>query len=168
MVAVGTLVREERFFETLPDLKAAIDGSQAAMVYYTYTRASQKVINALAETGVPCFSTPGRTARALSAAVDYAEFLRRANQVAILREADDVRVGGGGELAGPEWSALREWRAGICGAARSGIAGRASGQIGRRGGGRLRGPRRAAGGAQDPVARPGPQDRYRRRAAGAA
>jgi acetate---CoA ligase (ADP-forming) len=97
VVAVGTLVREARFFETLPDLKAAIDGSQAAVVYYTYTRASQNVISALAEAGIPCFPTPGRTARALSAAVEYADFLRRADQVAVLRTAPPG-------TGGPLWS----------------------------------------------------------------
>jgi acyl-CoA synthetase (NDP forming) len=36
--------------------------------------------------GVPCFSTPGRTARAIGAAVEYAEFLRGADDVAVLHE----------------------------------------------------------------------------------
>ena len=83
IVAVATLVREERFFQSLAELRAAIDGSQTAIVYYSYTRASPKVVEALAELETPCFSTPGRTARALGAAVDYAEFLDRLDQVAV-------------------------------------------------------------------------------------
>jgi acetyltransferase len=83
IVAVATLVREERFFQTLADLRAAIAGGQSAVVYYSYTRASPKVVDALAELEIPCLSTPGRTARAVSAAVEYAEFLNRLDQVAV-------------------------------------------------------------------------------------
>ncbi len=83
IVAVVTLVREERFFHTLPELREAIAGSRAAVVYYSYTRASPRVLAALAEEEIPCFSTPGRTARAVSAAVEYAEFLNRLDQVAV-------------------------------------------------------------------------------------
>jgi acyl-CoA synthetase (NDP forming) len=83
IVAVATLVREERFFQTLADLRAAIAGSHAAVVYYSYTRASPKAVAALAELEIPCFSTPGRTGRAVSAAVEYAEFLERLDQVAV-------------------------------------------------------------------------------------
>jgi acyl-CoA synthetase (NDP forming) len=85
VVPVGTLVREKRFFETLPELKSALTSSQAAVAYYTYTRASPSALSALNELGVPCFSTPGRTARALSAAVEYAEFLGRLDDVAVFR-----------------------------------------------------------------------------------
>jgi acyl-CoA synthetase (NDP forming) len=83
IVAVATLVREERFFQTLADLRTAIEGSQSAVVYYSYTRASPKVVAALAELDIPCFSTPGRTARAVGAAADYAEFVSRLDQVAV-------------------------------------------------------------------------------------
>ena len=83
IVAVATLVREERFFQTLADLRAAIAGSQSAVMYYSYTRASPKVVAALAELEIPCFSTPGRTARAAGAAADYAEFVNRLDQVAV-------------------------------------------------------------------------------------
>jgi acyl-CoA synthetase (NDP forming) len=83
IVAVATLVREERFFQTLTDLRAAIAGSQRAVVYYSYTRASPEVVAALAEMEIPCFSTPGRTARAVGAAADYAEFVNRLDQVAV-------------------------------------------------------------------------------------
>jgi acetate---CoA ligase (ADP-forming) len=83
IVAVATLVREERFFQTLPELREAIAGSQSALVYYSYTRASPKVLAALAEEEIPCFSTPGRTARAVSAAVEHAEFLNRLERVAV-------------------------------------------------------------------------------------
>jgi len=82
VVAVGTLVREERFFQTFAELQQTLEGATAAVVYYSYTRASPAVISALAGLGIPCFSTPGRTARALSAAAEYAEFLQRADQVA--------------------------------------------------------------------------------------
>ncbi|MCA1646314.1 MAG: acetate--CoA ligase family protein [Chloroflexi bacterium] len=85
---VATLVREERFFETLRDLKDAIAGTSAAVAYYSYTRASPAVIAALTELGIPCFSTPGRTARALSAAAEYAEFLDRLDQVAVFQPID--------------------------------------------------------------------------------
>jgi acyl-CoA synthetase (NDP forming) len=90
VVPVGTLVREERFFQTLPDLRKAIDGSEAAVAYFTYTHASPRVIEALNEIGVPCFSTPGRTARALSVAVSYAEFVRSASEVRVLGSTDAV------------------------------------------------------------------------------
>ncbi len=83
IVAVATLVREERFFQTLADLRAAIEGTQSAVVYYSYTRASPKVVAALAELEIPCFSTPGRTARAAGAAAEYAEFVSRLDQVAV-------------------------------------------------------------------------------------
>src|SRR6266849_6534516 len=83
IVAVVTLVREERFFHTLPELREAIAGSRAAVVYYSYTRASPRVLAALAEEEIPCFATPGRAARAVSAAVEYAEFLNRLDQVAV-------------------------------------------------------------------------------------
>jgi acyl-CoA synthetase (NDP forming) len=85
LIAVGTLLREERFFEALPELRAAIEGTAAAMVYYSYTRASPKVIATLAELGIPCFSTPGRTARAVSAAVEYAAFVRDLESVTVMR-----------------------------------------------------------------------------------
>jgi acetate---CoA ligase (ADP-forming) len=87
VVPVATLVREERFFQTLPDLKQAINGAEAAIVYYSYTRASPAVLSTLAEMGIPCFSTPGRTARALSAAADYADFTRHVEDVRIFAEA---------------------------------------------------------------------------------
>ncbi|HEV7666173.1 MAG TPA: acetate--CoA ligase family protein [Chloroflexota bacterium] len=99
VVAVGTLVREERFFETLPELESAIEGTAAATVYYSYTRASPKVLAALAELGIPCFSTPGRTARAMAAAAEYAEFLRGAGSVAVLR--DDGSPGTWPAVRGP-------------------------------------------------------------------
>ena len=83
VVAVATLVREERFFETLPDVKAVIARTSSVVAYYSYTRASPRVIGTLAELGIPCFSTPGRTARALGAAADYASFVRRAGDVAV-------------------------------------------------------------------------------------
>jgi acyl-CoA synthetase (NDP forming) len=91
VVAVESLVREERFFETMPDLRAAIDGSEAAIVVYSYTRASRKVVATLAELEIPCFSTPGRTARAVSAAVEHADFLNRLDQVAVFDEESPRR-----------------------------------------------------------------------------
>jgi acyl-CoA synthetase (NDP forming) len=84
VVAVSTLVREERFFQTFGELQQTIASAPAAVVFYSYTRASPAVIEALAGLGVPCFSTPGRTARALSAAAEYAEFLQGAEQVEVL------------------------------------------------------------------------------------
>jgi acyl-CoA synthetase (NDP forming) len=92
LLPVGTLVREGRFFDTLPDLEQAIEGTPAAVVYFSYTRASPAVIGALAERGVPCFSTPGRTARAIGAAVEYAEFLRNADDVAVLHTRQSPTV----------------------------------------------------------------------------
>ena len=86
VVAVATLVREERFFETLPELKQAIREAPAVVVYYSYTRPSPRVIETLAELGVPCFSTPGRTARAVGAAADHAAFLSRMDDVAVFTE----------------------------------------------------------------------------------
>lgn len=83
VIPVGTLVREERFFETLPELKDAVASTRAVVVYYSYTRASPAVIAALAELGIPCFSSPGRTARGLSAAVEYAQFLCQLDQLAV-------------------------------------------------------------------------------------
>jgi len=84
VVAVGTLVREERFFQTFAELQRIAAGAPAAIVYFSYTRASPAVVSALAGLGIPCFSTPGRTARALSAAVAYAEFLPRVDEIALL------------------------------------------------------------------------------------
>jgi acetate---CoA ligase (ADP-forming) len=84
VVAVATLVREERFFQTFAELEQTVDGADAAVVYYSYTRASPAVIGALAGLGIPCFSTPGRAARALGAAATYAEFLNGMDQVAVL------------------------------------------------------------------------------------
>ena len=84
VLPVGSLVREERFFATLPDLRAAIAGTTAAVVYYSYTRASSRAVQALADIGVPCYSTPGRAARAIGAAADYAEFRRGLDDVAVL------------------------------------------------------------------------------------
>lgn len=88
VLAVATLVREERFFETLDDVKQAIAGSKAVVAYYSYTRASPRVLQTLSELGVPCFSTPGRTARALGAAADYASFVRRAGEVRVFGARD--------------------------------------------------------------------------------
>jgi acyl-CoA synthetase (NDP forming) len=87
---VGTLVREERFFQTLDEFRAAIAETETAIVFYSYTRASNRVIGALNELDVPCFPTPGRAARAMSSAVEYAEFLRG---------IDDVRLFEGRESA---------------------------------------------------------------------
>ena len=53
------------------------------MVYYSYTRASGKALAALAKEGIPWFSTPGRTARAVGAALDYARFVDHLDQVAV-------------------------------------------------------------------------------------
>jgi acyl-CoA synthetase (NDP forming) len=83
VLAVATLVREERFFETLADLKQAVAGSRSVVVFYSYTRASPRAVQTLAELGMPCFSTPGRTARAVSAAADYVAFTRRADDIAV-------------------------------------------------------------------------------------
>jgi acyl-CoA synthetase (NDP forming) len=80
---VVTLVREERFFETLPEVREAVADASSAIVYYSYTRGSPASIAALAELGIPCFSTPARAGRALQAAVEYAEFLRRADSLAV-------------------------------------------------------------------------------------
>jgi acyl-CoA synthetase (NDP forming) len=52
-------------------------------VYYSYTRGSPASIAALAELGIPCFSTPARAARAMQGAVEFAEFLRRADSMAV-------------------------------------------------------------------------------------
>ncbi len=84
VVAISTLVREERFFQTLPQLKQALDGASASLVYYSYTRASPKVLQVLSDLGVPCFSTPARTAGAVSAAVRYASFLQQIDSIAVL------------------------------------------------------------------------------------
>jgi acetyltransferase len=100
VLAVSTLVREERFFETLPDLRRAVADSPAAVAYYSYTRASPRVIEALAELGIPCFSTPGRTARALGVAVEYAEFLARPDDVAAL-SSDQSSLEAWPRLSGP-------------------------------------------------------------------
>ena len=86
VLAVATLVREQRFFETLADLEQAVAGSRSVLVFYSYTRASPRAVQTLAELGVPCFSTPGRTARAVSAAADYASFTRRVDDVAVFAE----------------------------------------------------------------------------------
>jgi acyl-CoA synthetase (NDP forming) len=83
VLAVVTLVREERFFETLPEVREAVADASSAIVYYSYTRGSPASIAALAELGIPCFSTPARAGRALQAAVGYAEFLRRADSMAV-------------------------------------------------------------------------------------
>jgi acyl-CoA synthetase (NDP forming) len=83
VLAVATLVREERFFDTLADLKQAVAGAPSVVVFYSYTRASPRAVQTLAELGIPCFSTPGRTARAVGAAAEYASFLRRADEVAV-------------------------------------------------------------------------------------
>jgi acetate---CoA ligase (ADP-forming) len=83
VLAVATLVREERFFETFADLRRGLDGAQSVVVFYSYTRASPRVVQALAELGIPCFSTPGRTAGAVAAAADYAAFIRRADDVGV-------------------------------------------------------------------------------------
>jgi acetate---CoA ligase (ADP-forming) len=99
VVAVGTLVREERFFQTFAELQHIVERARAGIVYYSYTRASPAVVSALAGLGIPCFSTPGRTARALSAAVTYAEFLEHADQVALLA-SDPAQVDRGAPLAG--------------------------------------------------------------------
>jgi acetate---CoA ligase (ADP-forming) len=90
VLAVATLVREERFFETLADLRHAVAGSRSVVAFYSYTRASPRVVQTLAGLGVPCFSTPGRTARAVSAAADYMAFLRRADDVAVFVERGSV------------------------------------------------------------------------------
>ena len=86
VLAVATLVREERFFETLSELEQAVAGTQSVVVFYSYTRASPRVVQTLAERGMPCFSTPGRTARAVSAAVEYVSFTRRAEDVEVFAE----------------------------------------------------------------------------------
>jgi hypothetical protein len=89
VVAVSSLVREERFFETLPELCEAIADTPASIVFYSYTRASPAVIGKLGEMEIPCFSTPGRTARAVGAAADYAQFVAGVGNVAVL--ADEPR-----------------------------------------------------------------------------
>ncbi|MBV9547684.1 MAG: hypothetical protein JOY61_25200, partial [Chloroflexi bacterium] len=58
------------------DLRAALDRSDRAVVFYSYTRPSLAVVRALAELGIPCYTTPVRAARALAAAADYADFIR--------------------------------------------------------------------------------------------
>jgi acyl-CoA synthetase (NDP forming) len=85
VIPVGTLVRSERFFETLPELTSIVADSRAAVVYFSYTRASPQVIAALGEIGVPCFPTPARTARAVAAAVEYAQFVERADDVTVFQ-----------------------------------------------------------------------------------
>lgn len=84
LAIVGTLVREERFLESLPDLREALAGYQKTVVYYSYTRASARAVAELAELGIPYFPTPARTARALSAAVAYQRFVDRAASVRAL------------------------------------------------------------------------------------
>ncbi|MBV9169908.1 MAG: CoA-binding protein [Chloroflexi bacterium] len=76
VAGVGSMVREDRFLSSLPDLRAALDGSERAVVFYSYTRPSLAVVRALAELGIPCYTTPVRAARALAAAADYADFIR--------------------------------------------------------------------------------------------
>ena len=92
VLAVATLVREERFFETLAELEQAVAGSPSVVVFYSYTRASPRAVQTLAELGMPCFSTPGRTARAVSAAADYAAFTRRADEVAVFAERPSLEA----------------------------------------------------------------------------
>lgn len=98
LAAVVTLVREDRFFQTLPELRAAIDGYRGAVVYYSYTRATPRIVAALSELGIPYFPTPARTARALSAAVSYGAFIRR---------LANVRALSGPIVAGPPWPSVR-------------------------------------------------------------
>jgi acyl-CoA synthetase (NDP forming) len=77
VACVGSMVREDHFFETLPELRAAIAGSTSSIVFYAYTQPSPTIVSALAELGIPCYPTPLRAARALGGAARYREFLRR-------------------------------------------------------------------------------------------
>jgi acyl-CoA synthetase (NDP forming) len=81
VAGVGSMVREDRFLSSLPDLRAAVDGVHKALAFYSYTRPSRAVTGALAELGIPCYTTPLRAARALAAAADYAEFIRHGRVV---------------------------------------------------------------------------------------
>jgi acetate---CoA ligase (ADP-forming) len=76
VAGVGSMVREDRFLSSLPELRAAVAGVDKAVTFYSYTRPSQAVIAALADLGIPCYTTPVRAARALAAAAGYAEFIR--------------------------------------------------------------------------------------------
>jgi acetate---CoA ligase (ADP-forming) len=80
VVGVGSMVRQDRFLESLPDLRAAIDGAPVPVLLYAYTQPSAAVVAGLADLGIPCYPTPVRAARALAAAVGYHEFLERVNR----------------------------------------------------------------------------------------
>ena len=77
VIGVGSMVREDRFQESLPDLRAAVDGASSALAFYSYTRPSRTITDTLASLGIPCYTSPLRAARALAAAAGYAEFLQR-------------------------------------------------------------------------------------------
>jgi len=75
VAGVGSMVREDRFFSSLTDLREAVAGIDMPIVFYAYTRPSQAIVAALAELGIPCYSSPGRAARALAAAMRYQAFI---------------------------------------------------------------------------------------------
>jgi len=77
VACVGSMVREDHFFSTLPELREAIAASTSSIVFYAYTQPSRAIIGALAELGIPCYPTPVRAARALAGAAWYREFLDR-------------------------------------------------------------------------------------------
>jgi acyl-CoA synthetase (NDP forming) len=80
VACVGSMVREDHFFTMLPELREAIAGSSASIVFYAYTQPSAAIIAALADLGIPCYPTPLRAARALAGAAAYREFLQRVHE----------------------------------------------------------------------------------------
>jgi acetate---CoA ligase (ADP-forming) len=77
VACVGSMVREDRFLTSLPELRAAIGDCQSSVVFYAYTQPTRAIVAALAELGIPCFPTPVRAARALAGAARYRESLER-------------------------------------------------------------------------------------------
>lgn len=72
VAGVGSMVREERFFASLPALREAVHGAPNGVVFYSYTRPSRAIMDALAALGIACYTSPLRAARALDAAATYA------------------------------------------------------------------------------------------------
>jgi acyl-CoA synthetase (NDP forming) len=114
-VAVVTTLAADNFFrQFLPDLRQVIADTDRAVLYYSYTTPKPAAAETLRELGVPCYTTPGRAARALAWACWYRDFLARRGDVGVWGRGPlppgRVRVppspagrGGGNSPSSPWW-----------------------------------------------------------------
>ena len=82
LATIVPLTSVQTFEAILPALREAQETTDLALLHFSYTTPTPAPLAALRELGIPCYTSPGRAARALALAASYRAFLDRRATIA--------------------------------------------------------------------------------------